>query len=177
MHTQWLQDSITIPRPSTDHLAYLCGRHIKEQSFQNLGMDQEVDFRLSLPSGFQSNTTESGLLGSGSWWTRTCPFPQWLLRASHFSSLPWSLTLPPSLHHSAPSKAFHVPFFQAERNHTTASQQHRGQEMRVLLFYLFHSMMERQELSGKTLSKCGKYGTKIWAIHRCQLSTGSHLLF
>lgn len=53
------------------------------------------------------------------------------------SALPWSLILPPSLHHSAPSKALHEPFYLAELNHTIASQQHRGQEMRVLLFYFF----------------------------------------
>lgn len=141
-------------------LADLCGRDVKEQSFQNLGMDQEVDFRLSLPSDSQNDTTESGLPGSGSWWIRPCPFPHWLLRASHFSS---ALVLPPSLHHSAPSKGLHEPFYLAELNHTTASQQHRSQEMRVLLFYFFHSMMKRQELFGKTLIKCGKYGTKIWA--------------
>lgn len=53
----------TIELPLDD----LCRRDVKEQSFQNLGINQEVTFRLSLPSDSQNDTTESGLPGSGSW--------------------------------------------------------------------------------------------------------------
>lgn len=53
---------ITIELPLTD----LCGRDVKKQSFQNLGMDRKVDFRLSLLSDSQNDTTESGLPVSGS---------------------------------------------------------------------------------------------------------------